>query len=170
LISFVHPQKLSVPLRCSRRVVLRLVSFRERSSFVLHANICKYFRAKTPGVNSLRNANTCATNQCLPRVAPQKPLARIHLLASISGNAAFYEVFCFIYRFLDVLEYAMLKETRGNSWNQSISQRRIFKLQYYTEKKDWLLQQIISSKIWHSIFKWLQQPIFGCVSLSAMSV
>jgi len=38
----------------------------------------------------------------------------------------------------------------------------------YTERKDWLLQQIkkLNDKIWHSILNWLQQPIFGCVSQS----
>lgn len=102
LISFVHPQKLSsVPLRCSRRVVLGLVSFRERSGIVPHATFANTFVPKTPGVNLPRNANTCATNQCLPRAAEA---TRAHTSSRIRFGQRGPEtrgiLFHFIYQFV----------------------------------------------------------------------
>lgn len=116
LISFVHPQMLSsVTFRCSRRVVLGLVSFRERSGIVPHASVCKYFRAETRGVNLPRNADTCATNQCLPRAAEATHAHTSSCNCFGQRLARNTRYFVSFHTYSDVLKYIVLKETLGTN-------------------------------------------------------
>lgn len=99
LISFVHPQKLpSVPFRRSRQLVLGLVSFRKE------ATLCRTQTFANTFVPKLRALIRRGTWTRVPQISvsrvPQKPLARIHLPASISGTITArnpkHEVFCFV--------------------------------------------------------------------------
>lgn len=71
-----------------------------------HASVCKYFRAESLNVNSPRNVNTCATNQCLPRCAVQT--TRAHTSSRIRSG----------HRGLST-RYSVISRSNFDVWNTS---------------------------------------------------